>query len=231
MQKVTESGGRAWEDAYERIRELILTMRIKPGQSLSENRLAGELGMSRTPVREALNRLEQEGLIISSGRRKRVFVPTIREIEDIFDLKIAIESAAAGWAAARAGERDKEQLAEVVESMSRVAASRPTGDADLEDWHHEWLALDIRYHEILFAMTGNTRAKQITDTLNAYWHRLRLGILAIEDRIEKAEGEHRAIADAVLAGDGDRAAELMRDHLRALKTMLVGIMRAFHYPG
>ena len=222
---------KARETAYERIRDLILNMKLKPGETLSENRLAEDLGISRTPVREALNRLEQEGLIITSGRRKRAFVPTIKEIEDIFDLKVAIESGTARWAAGRGEELDRKELRNTVDMMQSVAAQRPEAGDKLEDWHDRWLELDERFHDTLARMAGNKRAKQIVDTLNAYWHRLKLGILAIEDRIEKAAVEHEQIAAAVLNGEGDEAARLMADHLEKLRTMLVGIMRAFHYPG
>ena len=112
-----------------------------------------------------------------------------------------------------------------------MAAERPSYPEELERSHQQWLELDVRFHEILFEMAGNERAERIIETFNAYWHRLRLGILAIEDRIEKAVGEHEAIADAVIEGDSDRAVRLMGEHLGKLGTMLVGIMRAFHYPG
>ena len=85
---------KAWEKAYDRIKDMILTMKIKPGEIVSENNLSKQLGISRTPVREAIKALEQEGLIIASNRRKRVYVLTVKEIEEIFELKKAIESAA-----------------------------------------------------------------------------------------------------------------------------------------
>jgi DNA-binding GntR family transcriptional regulator len=222
---------KTWERAYEGIKDLILTMAIKPGETVSENRLARHLGISRTPVREALNRLEQEGLVISSHRRKRAFVLSIAEIEEIFDLKIAIERSVARWASERGSAADRARLESAVRRMEDLAAARPEGSDKIEAWHNEWLDADIGYHKVLFAMAANRRCEQIIDTVNNHWHRLRLGILAIEDRIEKSVVEHRRIADAVLGGDGGRAEALMTDHLQNLKQMLVGIMKAFHYPG
>ena len=222
---------KTWERAYAGIKDLILTMEIKPGETVSENRLARHLGISRTPVREALNRLEQEGLVLSSNRRKRAFVLTIAEIEEIFDLKIAIESSTARWAAERGAQEERRRFEKTVARMRETAAARPSDPARLDAWHHAWLDVDTEYHRILFAMAGNSKAEQIIATLNNHWHRLRLGILAIEDRIEKSVVEHSRIAEAVLARDGARADSLMADHLQNLKTMLVGIMKAFHYPG
>lgn len=222
---------KTWERAYEGIKELILTMAIKPGETVSENKLAFHLGISRTPVREALNRLEQEGLVISSHRRKRAFVLTIAEIEEIFDLKIAIERSAARWAAERGSEEDRRRFRQTVQQMQQVAAARPDAPEALDGWHRAWLDVDMEYHRILFRLAGNRRAEQIVDTVNNHWHRLRLGILAIEDRIEKSVVEHTRIAEAVLSGDAARAESLMAEHLQNLKIMLVGIMKAFHYPG
>jgi DNA-binding GntR family transcriptional regulator len=222
---------KTWERAYEGIKDLILTMAIKPGETVSENKLARHLGISRTPVREALNRLEQEGLVISSHRRKRAFVLSIAEVEEIFDLKIAIERSVARWASERGDAADRARFDEAMRRMEGIASARPESAEKIEAWHHAWLEADIRYHDALFAMAGNHRCEQIIDTVNDHWHRLRLGILAIEDRIEKSVLEHRRIADAVLGGDGGLAEALMTEHLQNLKTMLVGIMKAFHYPG
>ena len=80
------------ESAYKRIQDLILGMDIKPGETITENALSNRLGIGRTPVREALKKLEQEGLIITTNRRKRVNVLTVKEIADIFDIKACLEA-------------------------------------------------------------------------------------------------------------------------------------------
>jgi len=227
---VTAETAKAWEVAYERIKELILGMEYKPGDIVSENRTAQRLGISRTPVREALKRLEQEGLIISSNRRKRVYVLTVQEIEEIFDLKKVLEASIARWAAERASEEDLRQLEGIFESMERVVEDKPEEASQLEEWKHAWLEQDRKYHEQLFAMAGNRRAAQIVRSLNTYWHRLRLGIVAIEGRIEVSEGEHRKITEAVCRRDPEAAEKAAATHLENLKAMLVGIMKVFHYP-
>jgi DNA-binding GntR family transcriptional regulator len=219
-----------WERAYEEIKRLILVMGIRPGENLSENALAKRLGISRTPVREALKALEREGLVVSERGRKRAFVLTIRDIDEIFDLKIAVEGKIARWAAERGTPTERAALSRVADRMAALARREPPPGAALDDWHGKWLALDEEYHDLLFRMAGNRRAEQTIRIQNSLWHRLRLGIIAIEGRIGRSTGEHGGIARAVVAGRAGDAERLMADHLRRLQDMLRGIMEAFHYP-
>ena len=227
---VAKQAAKAWELAYERIKDLILTMEFKPGEIVSENKMAQRLGISRTPVREALKQLEQEGLIITSNRRKRVYVQTVQEIEEIFDLKKIIEGSIARWAAERGSKEDRQKLEGIFTEMRRIVEGKPKEALKAEKRKQAWLEEDRRYHEQLFQMAGNRRAAQIVQSLNTYWHRLRLGIMAIEGRIEVSQGEHRKITEAILRGDGAAAEIAAASHLENLKNMLVNIMKVFHYP-
>jgi DNA-binding GntR family transcriptional regulator len=219
-----------WERAYDEIKNLILVMGIRPGEALSENSLAHRLSVSRTPVREALKALEREGLVVSEGTRKRAFVLTLEDVAEIFDVKIALEGKIARWAAERATAAQRAALDRVSKRMSALALRSPPAPPERDEWHGRWLALDGEFHGLLFAMARNARAEQVVRTLNSLWHRLRLGMLAIEGRIGRSTGEHRQIALAVVAGRAAEAERLMEEHLRRLKDMLTGIMQAFHYP-
>jgi DNA-binding GntR family transcriptional regulator len=90
--------------------------------------------------------------------------------------------------------------------------------------------VDNRYHDLLFRMARNKRAEQIIKNLNDQWHRLRIGILAMEGRIQKSVTEHHAIARAILDGNASEAEQAMQEHLRNLKKMITTIMSAFHFP-
>ena len=79
-------------EAYAAIQELIMSSKIKPGEMITESGISERLSISRTPVREAIQKLEQEGLIFTEKRRKYVYVLTVKEIEEIFDIKICLES-------------------------------------------------------------------------------------------------------------------------------------------
>ncbi len=225
----TKKENKLWEDAYSRLRDLILSGQLKPGALISENALAKDFGMSRTPVREAIRRLEQEGLIISAGnRRKQVFILTIENIKEIFDIKKALEGGIAGWAAERHDEKDAEKLKKIVANMEKAVEQRSSSLAQANE--DGWLRLDEQYHELLFKMSHNFKAEEIIKNLNQQWHRLRLGILAIEGRLEKSFEEHEEIALAILDKNPDAAEKAMKEHLQNLERMLVSLMRTFNFP-
>jgi GntR family transcriptional regulator, rspAB operon transcriptional repressor len=220
----------AWEKACEDIQDLILRMEIKPGQVVTETALSKRLGISRTPIREALKKLEQEGLIVTTQRRKHVCILTIREIEEIFDLKICIEAAVAAWAAERASDRQRDEIQAVLGRMKRIAETRPTDASKEKAWLDEWLDSDRRFHEVLFETAGNGRARQVIRTCNMQWHRLRVGMHTLEGRVERSVIEHEAVARAILDGRPAEARKAMETHLRNLKKELIKVMQLLGVP-
>ena len=227
----TEPLARAWEKAYERIKNKILRLEFGPGEVISELKLARELGISRTPVREAIRRLEHEGLIETRNKRKRIYILRIHEIDTIFDLKRGIEGEIARVAPDRRRPEHSERFGEILESIDEFAATHSF--TNLTHDHtviREWLELDRRFHSLIFEMAGNKRADQIVENLNHQWHRLELGILAMEGRLEQNIEEHKAIGQAILADDGERARDLLLDHLDRLHATITNIMQIFHFP-
>lgn len=220
----------AWEQAYETIQSLILQMEVKPGETVTETALSQRLGLSRTPVREAVKRLEQEGLIVTTNRRKRVYILTIREMDELFDLKICIEGAVARWAAERGDKDGRRRLRDALALMKRIAATRPADPTGEPMWLEAWLDSDRRFHETLFDMAGNKRARQVIRNCNMQWHRLKLGMLTLEGRIERSALEHEAIARAILDDRPAGAQKAMETHLQNLQKELVKVMRMLHYP-
>ena len=98
------------EEAYENIQKLIMTMEIKPGESITESELQKLLNIGRTPIREALARLESEGLIYSNKGRKTVYKLTADEIVQIFDIKNELEGAIVRWATERGSDKQKKKI-------------------------------------------------------------------------------------------------------------------------
>jgi len=222
--------GRAKHRAYEKIKALILSAKLRPGQAVTETALSKDLGLSRTPIREALHELEGEGLIITKNRRKRVYMLTVSEIEDIFDLKIEIESAVAGWAARRGSRSQFQQLDKISNQMQRLARLRPGSERKEQAWLNKWLVADRKLHALLFTMAHNKRARQIIENFNSQWHQMKLGMLALEGRIEKSAVEHERIVREVCAQRPAQAGKQMRTHLQNLRKELVKIMQLAHYP-
>ena len=223
--------GRAKQTAYETIKGLILNAELRPGQAVTEIALSESLGLSRTPIREALHELEREGLILTKNRRKRVYMLTVNEVEDIFDLKIEIESAVAGWAARRGSKSQFQQLDRILNQMKRLARQRPSNQRKEQAWLNKWLVADQRLHELLFTMAQNNRARQIIQNFNSQWHQMKLGMLTLEGRIEKSAAEHERIVREVCSQRSAQAQKQMRTHLQNLRRELVKIMRLAHYPG
>ena len=217
--------------AYDSIREAIVNMDIQPGEYVSETSLAERLGVSRTPVREAMKRLEEDGLIVSERHRKRIYILRIKEIEEIFDLKVSIEGDCMYLAVKR---KTEDQAAAFGVLLQEIRAFRKTSDFSIVEPNHQliydWLELDNRFHDLIFEMCDNPKARRIIHQLNAQWHRLRLGILAMEGRFEKSVEEHIEMGETLLAGDADRAKELMVTHLNRLRGTFLNIMRLFNYP-
>ena len=108
-----------------------------------------------------------------------------------------------------------------------VAAEK--GDSDA------WFENDVRLHHLIQAMAANERAERLVATLNDQWHRVRIGFIAMQARMERSASEHRAFVDAFLAGDADWAERAMKDHLRGvrddLERLLVNVVLPFAQNG
>jgi DNA-binding GntR family transcriptional regulator len=208
--------------AYDYVREKIITLGFKPGEYITDTGIASELKVSRTPVREAFYRLEKEGLLINDARRGwRVYTMTLKDIEEIFDLKEAIEGMIVRKAAACNDESLKNKLRECLGKMRDAAE---TGDT------HAWFQADVNLHKVLFAMANNDRAVRIVTNLNDQWHRVRIGFTALMGRTRRSVAEHEEFVGAVLAGDGDQAERFVRQHLNQVREELVRLLVNVVFP-
>lgn len=218
------------EEAYDSIRQLILSVEIIPGQSVTEHSLSEHLGLGRTPVREALAKLEAEGLIFSNHGRKSVYALTIEEIKEIFDIKHALEGAIAYWAAQRGGESEKIKLNEVMENMVAFANKRPENEEEREEYLSKWIKLDTNLHKLVFKMAKSPKAQQIIENLNLRWHRTRISMYTIEGRILRSAKEHQEFVKYIVSGNPAKAEEAMKAHLTTIKNEIENVMKLFNYP-
>ena len=212
------------KDAYERILKAIISSELKPGEPVAEIQIAKRFGFGRTPVREAIKCLENEGFIASSERKKRVYILFPKDIEEIFTIKQTIESMVSAKAAVLAEQQDKEDLRRLIDEIDLLAT-----ETEDEQFVQKWLDLDVRFHRLLFKMAQNSRAESIIDNLNLQFRRIKLGMLVLEGRVEKAIREHSEIGKAILAGDSEAASCLMYNHMEKVKNTIISLMKTFYF--
>lgn len=188
------------------------------GTALSEVALATDLGISRTPVREALGQLIAEGMLQRTGRGAIVAEPTRHDIIELYDLREALEVHAIGKVAAQGlSPRMLEPLEALVEEMQTIATElKKSGKAALEDDSlKQFVTCDLRFHTLLLQAAGNQRMLKILDSTSLL---LRVFALPREHHtlslVSEVQRFHRRILDAVAKGRRAEAMELLGEHIR-----------------
>jgi DNA-binding GntR family transcriptional regulator len=190
---------------YDRMRQDILDGTLDAGDALVETALAAQYGTSRTPVREALRRLEQDGLIERGSRGMRVRTRDPEEILEIYEVRILLESAAARSAASRHTPFELAQLRAMHHAMMSLDPS--DGDA---------LARSNReFHQAVWAMSHNSTLVDLLHRLYAHLGRYPSTTLTFAGRWETVLAEHGELITAIAGGKADEAERIARDHMSA----------------
>lgn len=218
------------ETVYDSILDLILGMELKPGAAVTEVSLSKELKIGRTPVREALKKIEHDGLIVTKNQRKYVYVLTLKELEDIFDIKICLESFVAECAAHNANSKNSKELQRVLSNMEAAASFPVNNEDDEKERLEKWLIADRNLHHQVFKMADRPKIEPIILNLDLQWQRLRLGIYTLEGRINKSFIEHSKFVQAIIDRNPDEAGFLMKEHLRTVSRELIKLFKMFNYP-
>ncbi len=197
------------EQAYGQLRRMIVRLDFAPGDVLREDALQERLGIGRTPIREALQRLAREHFVTVIPRRG-MFVSGIdvSELSLLFETRTVLEPYAARLAAARGTEEHWEAMEA---ALSGVAAA--DGNLDL-------MEIDRSGHEIMWEAAGNRFLVDTLDMLYAQSDRLWHLYLADVADMNHAVDEHAEIMEALRGGDGDRAGDLMQDHIAAFDAQI-----------
>jgi DNA-binding GntR family transcriptional regulator len=208
------------DEAYRAIRQRILDNVYPPGHRALELELAGQLGISRTPLREALLRLRNEGLVeIVPRHGVRVMPVSVKDMKEIYEILTALESMAAELAARR---RPSEAELEPLERASRdMARALKANDLDA------WAEADERFHRTLIELSGNRLLAQAV--LN-FWdrsHRARMFTLRLRPKPVHSTKEHRALVERIRDGDAEGACVVTRDHRERGSRELLAIIE--HY--
>ena len=190
---------------FNRIREDILSGKYEQNEELRENTIAQELGVSRTPVREALRQLELEGLV-TIVPNKGAYVNGISEkdIHDIYVIRSYMEGLCARWACEKMTDNCLKELDEVVELTEFYIRKGNT---------EQIVELDNRFHELLYRACDSKWLDHMLTDFHHYVERVRMKSLADPERAEKSNQEHRAIVEALRKRDGEEAERLAHEHI------------------
>ncbi|MCL6638446.1 MAG: GntR family transcriptional regulator [Firmicutes bacterium] len=205
------------EMVFESLREAIILGRLKPGERLMEIQLAEEMGVSRTPVREAIRKLELEGFV-AMVPRKGAYVAgiSVKDIVDVFEIRAALEALAAGLAAERITEEELDLL-----ERSLVKISESSTDDDI----NAIVAGDINFHDIIYKASRNQRLVQIITHLQEQIHRFRMTSLSQPGRTKVALDEHKKIVEAISDRNAELAQQLAREHIENAEQSLLNVLR------
>lgn len=208
------------ENAYREVRQRILDNLWPPGHQVLEQSLAEELGMSRTPLREALVRLQQEGLVEVIPRHgMRVLPISPTDMRDIYQILTSLESLASELAAAR--QLSNEELAPLEAASAEMELALARDDLDA------WARADEGFHRHLVALSGN---RMLAELINNYWdraHRARMVTLHLRPKPVNSTREHLELVAAIRAGDVSLARKIHETHRTRGASELTEILQRF----
>jgi DNA-binding GntR family transcriptional regulator len=202
------------DDVYERLKSLVLDHVVEPGHRINVDALTRVFAVSQTPIREALARLEAEGLVVKEPLRGFRASPLLSnaEFEELYDFRMLLEP----WAAARAAQRVTPDATAGLEQELGSWTSAPEGSAYFD--YRELSAHDARFHGRIVALAQNGPLSTAYERLHAHLHLFRLNYRRTIG--DEAIREHRAIVAAIVAGEPEAAEQAMRLHLTASRDRL-----------
>ena len=203
------------ESVFKRLEDELLSGKLKRGDTLTEASLTARLGASRTPVRAALHRLAEDGLVeISPNKGAVVLGVTAEDLVDIYKIRMRLEGLASREATERISEEDKKRLTDSVE-LSEFYIKKKDAEHLKE--------LDSEFHDIIYKASGNRLLYKTLSDLHRKIKSYRKLSLTVTDRLEKSVEEHREILSAITRGDKDEADRLTYLHIEAALQNLISV--------
>lgn len=191
---------------FSQIENDILNGKYKPGDNLIETKLSEELGVSRTPVREAIRQLELEGLVQTIPNKGAIVKGiTLRDVEDIYTIRMMIEGLAARWAAQKITDGELAELKEAVELEEFYTIKN--------DSEH-LMMFDSRFHDIIFKASKSKPLMHMLRTFHHYVQRARNISMSSPERARMVLEEHRQILEAIESRNAEKAEMLTYQHVR-----------------
>ena len=197
---------------FEKLEDDIITGVYPRGEILTELKLVEQLGVSRTPIREALRRLEQERLIAESGKGSVVLGITLEDLIDLMDVRQRIEGLAAYHATKNLTDAGREELQHISELQDFYFAKQ-----DIENLRK----MDDKFHNAIYHLTNRPVLRDTLVPLHRKSQRYRKISIEDKSRLSESIKEHKAICNAILSGDADLAAELITAHIQRAKENMI----------
>lgn len=200
------------EIVYEELKAQILKGDIKPGTRMMEVELAEVLGVSRTPVREAIRKLEKEGLVKIEPRRGAYASElSVKDMVDILEVRQSMEGLAAYYCAQRINDEQKEQLRDYALAFNKAVE---------EGVYEDMISYDTKFHHLIVECCDNDILVHMVEQLQELVLRFRYLYYSDFKRAEQMPAEHHEIFEAVASGDAERAREAAALHINRLKDMV-----------
>jgi DNA-binding GntR family transcriptional regulator len=209
------------EAVYQKLRTAIVSGVFRPGQALRQEDVARQLGVSRGPLREALPKLEAEGMIVSLPHRGCTVVSLAAdEIAEIFELRAMLEASLAAIAAQRRDDSSVQRLRELHTSMQMLADSKQPAD------RVRWFEQNYEFHNLILASAGRKHHLRILEMVRARAEPYIRMEINLTGNLAEAQEEHRCLLEAFASGDAERLAWLTRLHVQHTATRL---LEALHF--
>lgn len=206
---------------FEYLRESILKGKLEPAQRLMEVQLAEQLGVSRTPVREAIRKLELEGLVVMLPRKGAYVADvSLKDIIEVLEIRAALEGLAASVAAERMTDEDLEKLELISYQFKK---SLENGDIDM------MVKKDIELHDLIFNSTNNQKLIQINNSLREQVYRFRVTYISDHDTSKNLVKEHEDIIEAIYNRNSKDAMKRSTEHIENAQNFIIEKSRRKSY--
>lgn len=190
---------------FKTLRRGILTGELKPGERLMEIHLANRLGVSRTPIREAIRKLELEGLVTMVPRRgAEVANITEKNLKDVLEVRQALESLAIELACERISEEAKDSLKEKLDQVESAVRTGDTGAI---------ASADVAFHDAIVEASGNARLIQLVSNLGEQMYRYRFEYIKDVSKHSQIMSEHRIMYESIMEKNKEKAAQIVKTHI------------------
>lgn len=205
---------------FNTLRQAILRGELKPGERLMEIQLANKLGVSRTPIREAIRKLELEGLVLMIPRKgAEVAEITEKSLRDVLEVRRALEELSVQLACEKITKEEIRELERVAKEFQQVVKS-----SDIT----EIAEVDVRFHDIIYTATDNQKLIQLLNNLREQMYRYRVEYLKRDGVFPQLIAEHEAIIRHIENNEKEKATEVMCRHIDNQVEAVIDVIRAKH---